>query len=229
MSYDCPVDNCNASYDSKKSLNGHLGSHNKEEYKDPVHCTTCGEDIYMSPSRVERKDHYFCSDFCENEWRSENFSGENSPVYSQKTVTCDWCGDTKKESPSRIERNEKFFCDRKCQSSWESENWQGEDSPIWSGGRDGKYYGPNWDKTREKILDRDNKKCKRCGRNQSEQYEEFNASLVVHHIVPLETFDCDYESANKEGNLVTLCSVCHPKMENLSSSEQKQILFGDDE
>lgn len=227
MSHDCPVEDCNASYDSKKSLNGHLGSHKKSEYKDPVPCTTCGGDIYMPPSRIERKDHYFCSDSCENEWRSENFSGKNSPVYSQETVYCSWCGESKKETQSRIERNNKFFCDRDCRSSWESENWVGEDSPRWSGGRESKYYGPNWTEKRKEIIERDSNSCKRCRRTKEEQYSEFKNSLVVHHITPLETFDGDYESANERDNLVTLCSVCHPKMENLSPSEQRELLFGD--
>jgi 5-methylcytosine-specific restriction endonuclease McrA len=54
----------------------------------------------------------------------------------------------------------------------------------------------HWSAIRRGVLDRDGYRCRICGADGCE------AKLNVHHI--------DYNRGhNQEGNLVTLCSVCH--------------------
>ena len=63
-------------------------------------------------------------------------------------------------------------------------------------------YGTNWQKLREKIIARDNYRCRACGKSFA------SASLHVHHIQPFKSFG-DPQLANKASNLVTLCASCH--------------------
>lgn len=48
-------------------------------YRVEVECSECGGSLTRQRNIVELYDHYFCSDKCQNEWWSRNFSGENSP------------------------------------------------------------------------------------------------------------------------------------------------------
>jgi predicted HNH restriction endonuclease len=86
----------------------------------------------------------------------------------------------------------------------------GETHPRYKGGGY-YYYGPNWDEIAEKIRARDNYKCRRCGKKQSNIE---GRSLEVHHIKPFSTFN-EIEEANEENNLISLCASCHNKVENL--------------
>jgi len=64
-------------------------------------------------------------------------------------------------------------------------------------------YGENWFEIREKVLERDNYTCQRCGKEEDEC-----SSLQVHHETPVKEFDSP-EKANKLENLATYCGNCH--------------------
>ncbi len=75
-------------------------------------------------------------------------------------------------------------------------------------------YGPDWGKIREQILLRDNHQCRICGaRTQPER------PLEVHHLTPLRRFLSQHTRpvalrlAHTPDNLLTLCPVCHRKVE----------------
>jgi len=86
---------------------------------------------------------------------------------------------------------------------------KGEDSPFWEEGYD-RYYGANWQETREKARERDNYCCQDCGIGE----EELGVGLHVHHIRPIKEYD-DVEDANTLDNLVSLCQPCHNKWEGI--------------
>lgn len=87
------------------------------------------------------------------------------------------------------------------------------------------YYGPNWDAIRRKTLDRDGNQCR------DEAHVEAGGSkpddnLVVHHVKPLREFAGNYEAANVDSNLITLCKICHgrehARLKRESEARQQQ-------
>lgn len=69
-------------------------------------------------------------------------------------------------------------------------------------------YGPDWTKTRDLIVQRDDGQCQ-DGDHQAIAGAQLGDSLVVHHIKPLKEFGGDYLAANDPENLITLCGSCH--------------------
>lgn len=80
------------------------------------------------------------------------------------------------------------------------------DNQLWSGKPN--YYGPNWDKQKKIVRQRDHYSCQLCGAI------EKDIPFHVHHKVPFRQFD-SYEQANRLGNLITLCPACHLKVESV--------------
>ncbi len=79
----------------------------------------------------------------------------------------------------------------------------GPSNPLWKGGKITEY-GPGWHSIRKMARRRDGDKCVRC---------ESTKQLEVHHIIPYrKTQDNSLE------NLVTLCHVCHEKVEHYGAT-----------
>lgn len=200
-------------------------------------CKNCGNEIsrkkYDCPSRYKKK--VFCSRECHKEFKRKSaeygtkdgdkkncsycgvefYSFRDEAKYcsrrcayddrdGKEEIECDNCGSEFDEYKSRILMNEHNFCSEKCSRNF----FRQENHYNWDGGRD-RYRGKNWDKIREKILDRDNYKCQIC---------EAKKNLHIHHKIPFNDFD-DEEEANKSSNLVTLCCSCHMKVERNSKEE----------
>ena len=74
-------------------------------------------------------------------------------------------------------------------------------------------YGPDWQKTRDRVRARDGYKCQVCGTPETTRQHD------VHHKVPLRSFvrigstEPAYRQANRLENLTTLCPSCHKKAE----------------
>jgi DEAD/DEAH box helicase domain-containing protein len=79
-----------------------------------------------------------------------------------------------------------------------------KDQMLWNS--DQNDYGPEWDKIRQRVLNRDGHRCQVCGAADSVR------PLHVHHIQPFRSFT-NRESANQLQNLITLCPTCHRKAE----------------
>lgn len=75
---------------------------------------------------------------------------------------------------------------------------------LWT--NDPNQYGKDWEKIRRNIRHRDRYTCQVCGlvENGSEHH--------VHHKIPFRQFE-DAMIANRYENLITLCPVCHQKVE----------------
>lgn len=67
-------------------------------------------------------------------------------------------------------------------------------------------YGPDWNKTRDRVRTRDGYKCQVCGTPESTRQHD------VHHKIPFRAFT-SREEANRLENLTTLCPSCHKKVE----------------
>lgn len=81
-------------------------------------------------------------------------------------------------------------------------------------------YGPNWDEQRLKARIRDQAKCQVCGKPDHVHIKEFGRVNHVHHIQPRSDFvdsdgNFDYISANRLGNLITVCTTHHPQIEDI--------------
>lgn len=69
-------------------------------------------------------------------------------------------------------------------------------------------YGPNWERQRFTVRQRDQFRCRVCGRAES------GIAHHVHHIIPFRNFP-SYLEANKTENLITLCPSCHQRAEEV--------------
>lgn len=67
-------------------------------------------------------------------------------------------------------------------------------------------YGGNWLEIRASILSRDRYRCQVCGAGMD------SSDLHVHHKTPFRSFT-EAESANHPSNLITLCPLCHRRVE----------------
>jgi len=75
---------------------------------------------------------------------------------------------------------------------------------LWT--NDANNYGPNWNKVRQIVRERDQFICQMCGAL------EIDRPFHVHHKIPLRSF-ASLEQANTLENLITLCPGCHRKAE----------------
>lgn len=192
----------------------HMEGDNNPSYnggKVTISCERCGEAVKVTPALEDRK--RYCSKSCYTKAMSER-SGEQTPNYQggKREIQCEECDSTFAVKKAR--EDIATYCSRECMGSAYERLRRGEGSPSWAGGAVD-YYGPNWDEQRRRALDRDGYSCQDCGVSR----EEFDW-IDVHHIFPIKRFisetHADYESANRLGNLITLCRGCHKKWETMT-------------
>lgn len=133
----CPWDGCERTLSTERGLKTHHAQiHDESLAGVDIECANCGTPKNIKPSRVERSENHFCNRQCQNEWRSENKTGENSHTWNGGlvTTTCAWCGTPKEVKPFKVERSKRNFCDARCEGDWLAENRSGENSWNWDGG-----------------------------------------------------------------------------------------------
>lgn len=92
------------------------------------------------------------------------------------------------------------------------------------------YRSSYWRERRKEIINRDNKKCRKCGLTQEEQRKQGKSKrgLEVHHIKKRLSFSKQERQeggcAHDKDNLATLCTKCHAKLEQKPITKQKEIL-----
>jgi len=78
-------------------------------------------------------------------------------------------------------------------------------------------YGPDWERRAAAVRERDDNRCRVCGRTATECREMYGRTLDVHHITPRSEFmedgNFNHAEANRLENLISLCSTCHGKVE----------------
>ncbi len=89
-------------------------------------------------------------------------------------------------------------------------------------------YGPNWEEQRRRARERDRFTCRHCGAREEVAGREHD----VHHLRPFRTFgyipgeNDAYLEANRLENLVTLCRVCHARVDHGPRQETVAALQG---
>lgn len=174
-------------------------------------CDNCGEEDTRDYHRDS--EYNFCSNACQGEF----LSGEDHHQYKEKVlVKCHTCGEGFRKHSSLAEKVSRHFCDSFCFGEWVSENKSGQNHPIWRGGH-ATYYGPNWERQRNKARDRDGYRCTVCGVEESKMDRE----LDVHHLKRIKWFKDNFESpewylrGNELDNLMSVCRSCHSEWETI--------------
>lgn len=180
-------------------------------------CDVCGTVFYKRPSDKEKTENDYCNRDCMSKHRSAKYSGDGNPNYTGAESTCKYCSSVFTVRPSRKEN--RVFCSKECHGSWMSENNTGENSPRWKGGWS-HGYGYNWERQKEKRLEKDGYECVVCGMTNKKHKEKMEQSLHIHHIERKEKFrdeegELDCKRANRIENLVTLCWDCHYRWEGI--------------
>jgi hypothetical protein len=181
-----------------------------------IYCEFCGDPKEVKPATAKHESRgRFCSRECSYKARRVD----------RVTVECFWCEETFERVPWLAGRHDREVCpDGDCLSEFLSSIRRGEDNPAWEGGAI-EYYGPSWDERSSAIRERDGYECVVCGMSQSDHRDEFGSLLPVHHIVPYRNFDDD-SRAHADGNLITLCRVCHADLEQMTAPQQRQEIRG---
>ena len=129
------------------------------------------------------------------------------PAVPPQITVCKICG---KEIVVPAWKPKHHFCSRICSYKWHSSNLVGSNNPNWRGGKLSKpQYGSTWSRQRRHARKRDNYTCQCCGITE----HELGRQLDVHHIRSVRKF-ADPTEANDLANLVSLCRLCHRKIES---------------
>lgn len=174
-----------------------------------VRCPHCGDEIERHPHEINQSDRNFCDATCRGQWRSENWSRENFPVWKggKVTVECDWCSVEVERRRDQLKKYERSFCSDDCLGEWRSSIQRGQNNPVWTGGRHireaiRRLIGNSpWTKIASQARKSECGMCKTGTTSDGRQH-------AVHHIVPLMAGGC-----NEPELLMTLCPSCHRKVE----------------
>jgi 5-methylcytosine-specific restriction endonuclease McrA/predicted DNA-binding protein YlxM (UPF0122 family) len=151
-----------------------------------------------------------------------SYDGEDHHSWSGGDIDyeCDWCGNSMSVERGLYNNRENHFCGDECLYRWRSDNLSNEKTP------DKNRYGPLWTEKRRERLEKDNYSCVVCGMTQNKHKEKYDESLHVHHIITRRKYqdengNINWEVANDINNLVTLCTVCHPRWEGIPLRPQQ--------
>ena len=102
-----------------------------------VICFYCGKKFWLSPNKLQRNKHYFCSDDCYRVWWKKNNLGEKSPNWKRGKIkrVCICCGKDFFVHASTIDNGRGKYCSWGCYLKWKFEDKEGERKPGWKGGK----------------------------------------------------------------------------------------------
>lgn len=227
--YECPT--CNKVLNTSLGLKQHHTKVHGESLVETSECNWCGERFKVRPSQPGN----FCSRECHGKHRSENGLPARK---RRVEVDCEGCGESMELQKSEVghkkycslncRRNGEMvdcemcgsefyaydtydnarFCSQDCYGEWLSKNKAGADSWHWKGG-DTPDYGPGWtERKRERVRDRDRRRCTGCGLKESNHVEDRGMKLHVHHIANARD-SSNPAIYNAMRNLRALCISCH--------------------
>lgn len=176
-------------------------------------CSGCGKNIKIHPYRMVHHKFQFCSYECYQRNIGKYFSGERNGNYRRVELICAECGTRFKRQPFTV-GNGKVYCGPKCRNSaiarWSKEH-TGEKSPQWNPNKSeeerirGRAFVQYW-RWRNKVLQRDDYTCQKCGVKKPRRY------LVAHHIL---NYSEHPELRTDVDNGITLCNSCHADFHSL--------------
>ena len=145
-------------------------------------CEYCNKSFVVNKKYPQKR---FCSNSCRGKWQYQH--GNNLPPKQNGNIP--WNKGLNKKTDKRIERMSK---DRMGIKNW---MWKDDTTQSW---RD--KHKRELRKWRERIFERDNYTCQKCG--------ERGGQLHPHHIRHLSEYP---EEALDIDNGITLCIRCHKK------------------
>ena len=173
---------------------GTSGGKGKPKTRVEKTCEGCGEtfEAFAYHAATRR----FCNMTCYHKTR---WDGVRSGMKD-----CEHCG-----TPFAIfDCDARRFCSHPCYAASGAGAKSGAESPQWKGGTSPYYHrGADWPVSSEAARVRDGRKCKNCGKAESDM-DGIRRKLDVHHIVPWSV-----SKSNAIENLVTLCRSCHHRNE----------------
>ena len=195
--------------------------------KESTSCRECGGTFEYYPSE---KEGVFCPDCVEdgaNVLTSGRFGKENAADPARigdrtpaegVEVNCAVCGETFTRIECRLKGVDEPVCSVECNRKQHSEQMTGETNPHWAGGVETTGYNKKWREVRKKVYERDNYRCQICGRHESEVH-----CIHAHHIIPVREFEQE-DNAHYMENGVSVCPVCHPKVECGTAKISEEIV-----
>ena len=164
-----------------------------------VTCKQCGAIRSVIPARA--KTFHCCSRACLAKWRSENRSGQNSPVWmaESREKTCQQCGKlySKRRNRGVVHFRKQKFCSRPCADQG-GLRYFGSENGNWNGNPRRKQRRGQHASWAKKVFSRDKATCQVCGINGVEMH--------AHHI---KSFREHPESRFDVANGLTVCFKCH--------------------
>lgn len=184
---------------------------NNSNYKGRIeyNCDYCGSVVIKEKYRLERSKNLFCNQECFNNWRRENWTGENSPAYKGGSVivNCYVCGCEIEREPNQLKRNDKNFCGRECWAEWRrSDEWRGPNNPTYKPELSDEErtarssIEPHYNTWIKYVRERDDFTCQVCG------YRNENGRITVHHLDSWNSFP---EKRVDMTNGICVCFDCH--------------------
>ena len=175
-------------------------------------CLLCGNEFEWQSSKSNQK-------YCSAECRISAYAKNQKPIRIEKKKCC-FCG---KDFEWKSSTPNQKFCTKDCRDSYyrtktklNTQNaklracvYSIVSSLIFKSTEEGEVFGGRYidywklgdipEKTREAVLDRDQYKCRICGKE---------TSLDIHHIIKRIT-----GGSHDVDNLITLCRSCHRAIE----------------
>jgi len=149
-------------------------------------CFNCGKKYRYKDSHGKK----FCSQKCMGKYKSK---------MNSKNVPCKICG----KIIHKINARKANCCSKECANKLHSKRMTGSGNTNWINGTGKAPYGWEFNnKLKEKIRNRDKRKCRLCGNSEKKIRIKKGQGLAIHHI--------DYDKTNnKKDNLISLCNTCH--------------------
>ncbi len=123
-------------------------------------------------------------------------------------IPCAHCGRMVFRYKSEADKYQFIFCSKQCETESYLHRKTGADHFRFKDGSTSLPYGLGWALARRRARKRDNFTCRLCGATEG----ALGKKLDVHHIIAFRDFEDSHE-AHKIGNLISLCSSCHHRVE----------------
>lgn len=126
----------NYGYNRTEGGDSFLSGEDNPKYKRiKIKCDYCGKEIDKIVSRYDRAKFHYCSEECKKLGSKGKFTGEESPLYKERTTfKCCYCGKEIEKLECHTKNNQKVFCNNECRYEWQKENLKGKNNPNYGNG-----------------------------------------------------------------------------------------------
>ena len=182
------------------------GEDNTNYRREIAFCFYCDKVFQKKPSELTRGERHFCSSRC---YKKQMGLDAKERTLDRIIKTCPNCSKEILVLPSQIKGKQHVYCSRECKNKYIGVLYFGENHPSYNPNlsmeeRIIKRKYPEYREWRNKVYERDNYKCCKCGDNNG-------GNLVAHHI---ENYSEHKNKRTDVNNGITLCKECHVTFHN---------------